>query len=515
MQEALSAANIAKTGSSVGRLFAQRARIDPYAVALWEGDRSRSFGELNDRVNRLANTLVGLGVASGDRVAILSRNRMEYVEVELAAGKIGAITACQNWRLADPELKHCLELVEPTVIIVEAEYADALDRVRMTQPRILLGDDYEARLGAALDVEPDIEVDPEQGFVILYTSGTTGMPKGALISHRAMIARSMVIATELVLPPDEAIVCWPPFFHMASTDQGIGALLRGTPIVIIDGYKASALIDAVERHRIGWLPVIPGMVEDFIQGLRAAKPQVKGVRVCGAMADLVPPHQIAAVTALLDAPYLNTFGATETGLPPATCALIPVGEVPNDLDKRQSAYCEVKLVDAEDNEVPIGVPGEVCMRGPTLFSGYWRAPETNAKDFRGGWFHMGDVLMRREDGRLTFMDRVKYMIKSGGENIYPAEIERALLADPRVEDACVVRRTDDRWGEVPVAAVAIGQDTDQEELRVDLLAACRAALAGYKQPKDIQFVANADLPRSTSGKIQRHEVETWFSRTPD
>ncbi len=151
------------------------------------------------------------------------------------------------------------------------------------------------------------------------------------------------------------------------------------------------------------------------------------------------------------------------------------------------------------------------MRGPTLFSGYWRAPETNARDFRGGWFHMGDVLARRADGRLVFMDRVKYMIKSGGENIYPAEIERILLAEPRVEDACVVRRADPRWGEVPVAAVAAAPATAHDALRADLLAACRAALAGYKQPKEIRFVAYAELPRSTTGKIQRHEVEKWFA----
>ena len=516
----------APAGSSVGRLFQQRARMDPGAVALREGARSLSFGELDARVNRLADVLTGLGITAGERIALLSRNRMEYVEVELAAGKIGAITACQNWRLADPELRHCLDLVEPLVVIVEPDYEATLDRVGAARPRILLGDDYEARLAAASDDDPDVDVDPEQGFVILYTSGTTGMPKGALISHRAMIARSMVNAAELMLPPDEAILCWPPFFHMASTDQGIGALLRGSPVIIVDGYDPGALIDVLERHRIGWLPLIPGMVEDFVRALRQAQPRIKGVRICGAMPDLVPPHQIAAVTRLLGAPYLNTFGATETGLPPATGDLIAVGEVPTDLAKRQTSYCELKLVDAEDNEVPVGVPGEVCMRGPTLFSGYWRAPETNAKDFRGGWFHMGDVLARREDGRLTFMDRVKYMIKSGGENIYPAEIERVLLAHPRVEDACVVRRADARWGEVPVAAVATAQDTApdaaqdaaqdraQDALRDDLLAACRAGLAGYKQPKEIRFVAYADLPRSTTGKIQRHEVEKWFAEAP-
>ena len=172
------------------------------------------------------------------------------------------------------------------------------------------------------------------------------------------------------------------------------------------------------------------------------------------MADLVPRHQLAEITTLLGAPYVNSFGATETGLPPATAALIPIGEAPTDLAKRQSAFCEVRLVDADDRDVPDGAPGECAIRGPTLFSGYWRAPEVNAKDFRGGWFHMGDVFIRRDDGRLDFVDRAKYLIKSGGENVYPAEIERVLLADPRVGDAVVVRRPDAKWGEVPVAVVA-------------------------------------------------------------
>jgi len=184
-----------------------------------------------------------------------------------------------------------------------------------------------------------------------------------------------------------------------------------------------------------------------------------------------------------------------------------VGEVPARLSKRQNAFCEIRLVDAEDREVPPGTPGELAFRGPTCFSGYWNAPEVNAKEFRGGWFHMGDMFVQNPDGSLDFVDRVKYMIKSGGENIYPAEIERVLLADPRVADAVVVRRPDPRWGEVPVAVVA---PKDATLAPADLLARCRAELAGYKQPKDIVFVALADLPRSTTGKIQRHEVEAWL-----
>jgi len=222
------------------------------------------------------------------------------------------------------------------------------------------------------------------------------------------------------------------------------------------------------------------------------------------MADLVPAAEVAEITTLLNAPYMNTFGSTETGNPPASAGVIPVGVAPESLSKIQSAYCEVRLVDPDDNDVPDGQPGELAMRGPTLFSGYWRAEETNAKDFRGGWFHMGDVFQRNPDGTLDFVDRVKYMIKSGGENVYPAEIERVMMQEPRVADVAVVRRPDDKWGEVPIAFVA----RHDESLDADALKAlCRAELAGYKQPKGIHFIGFDEFPRSTSGKIQRHELE--------
>jgi acyl-CoA synthetase (AMP-forming)/AMP-acid ligase II len=164
-------------------------------------------------------------------------------------------------------------------------------------------------------------------------------------------------------------------------------------------------------------------------------------------------------------------------------------------------------VDPDDNDVADGTPGELILRGPTLFSGYWNAPETNARDFRGGWFHMGDVFVRNPDGTLDFVDRLKYMIKSGGENIYPAEIEQIMLADPRVAEAVVVRRSDARWGEVPVAFVARRDPALDAET---LMEACRASLAGYKRPKEIRFVSIDEFPRSTTGKIQRHEVEKWL-----
>ncbi|MGZ5961514.1 MAG: class I adenylate-forming enzyme family protein, partial [Rhizomicrobium sp.] len=289
-----------------------------------------------------------------------------------------------------------------------------------------------------------------------------------------------------------------------STDHGLATLMRGGTVVIIDGFQIEPLLAAVARRRIGWLVLIPGMIDAFTDALRSQRTTPKGIRVCGAMADLVPPQTIAAVTELLQAPYLNSFGSTETGLPPATRAFIPIGEAPTRLSKRQNAFCEIKLVDPSDNEVPAGEPGELAMRGLTLFSGYWQADETNAHDFRGGWFHMGDVFRRNDDGTLDFVDRAKYLIKSGGENVYPAEIERVLLSDKRISEAAVVRVPDAKWGEVPVAFVACRDEsvTDRE-----LTELCRRDLASYKRPREFRFLKFEDFPRSTSGKVQRHELE--------
>jgi fatty-acyl-CoA synthase len=314
----------------------------------------------------------------------------------------------------------------------------------------------------------------------------------------------------LRIAPEDGFIAWAPLFHMVSTDHALATLLCGGAVTVIDGFQPERLIEVVERQAIGWLPLVPGMIEPLLGALRGRPFRPRGIRAIGAMADLVPPHQIAEITAALDAPYANTFGATETGCPPCSSSLIPIGEVPQRLSKVQSPFCEVRLVDPEDREVADGTPGELAMRGPTLFSGYWQAEQTNRADFRGGWFHMGDVFVRNSDGTLDFVDRVKYLIKSGGENVYPAEIERVMFGDPRVRDVAVVRRADARWGEVPVAFVARHDDSlDAEALR----ALCRAGLAGYKQPKGIAFIGYDEFPRSASGKIQRHELEKRLDAT--
>jgi acyl-CoA synthetase (AMP-forming)/AMP-acid ligase II len=498
--------------TNVGALIRHRARACRERTALVDGARRLTYGALDARTDRLANALAARGVRLGDRVALLARNCLEYVEAELACAKLGAIVAALNWRLADRELAHCVNLVEPRVLIHQPEFGAALDRLALVaHERLVLGPEYEDALARAATGAREVDLDPEDGLVILYTSGTTGLPKGALVSHRAMIARGLCFGAELSIPPGDSFVAWPPMYHMASTDQMLSTLIRGGTVIVVDGFRPAPLIEAVATLRMGWLILIPGMVEAMIEALRARPVQPAGIGCCGAMADLVPRQQIAEVSALLQAPYLNSFGSTETGLPPATGSLIAPGVAPERLSKRQSAFCEIRLVDADDKEVADGTPGELAIRAPTLFSGYWNAPETNARDFRNGWFHMGDVFRRNSDGTLDFVDRVKYMIKSGGENIYPAEIEQVILSDPRVADAVVVRKTDAHWGEVPVAFIA-RRDPSLDE--AGILARCRESLAGFKQPKAVHFIALEDFPRSTSGKIQRHALEARLARDP-
>ncbi|HEX9646298.1 MAG TPA: AMP-binding protein [Alphaproteobacteria bacterium] len=501
-----SAAIAAAAGrATVGGLLRDRAQSQPDRIAVEDRRRSWTYRELNRRVNRLAHALAARGIGRGDRVAILSENRAEYLELEFAAAKLGAIVPALNWRLGADELDYCVALTTPKAALVSPRHAAALAALDARPATVVeLGEPYEAMLAAAPETEPVEVADPEDGLVILYTSGTTGRPKGAVVSQRAFISRVLVFCADYGIGRDELFPAWAPMFHMASTDLAIGTLLIGGRVALIDGFDLDHIAEVLAGHPVGWLILMPGVIDRLLERHRAAPLAVKGVRMTGAMADLVPRHVIAEVTRALAAPYLNSFGATETGIPPASGALIPPGEVPERLSKRQSSMCELRLVDEADNDVPDGTPGEVAIRGPTLFSGYWNAPEANARDFRGGWFHMGDVFVRNADGSLDFVDRAKYLIKTGGENVYPAEIEQVLLADPRVADAVVVRRADARWGEVPVAVVARRDDSLGAD---ELMARCRERLAGYKRPKEIRFVALDELPRSTTGKIQRHEIE--------
>jgi acyl-CoA synthetase (AMP-forming)/AMP-acid ligase II len=498
---------------TVADLLRKQAGTRAHAVALQDARGVLSYVELDRAASRLAQALLARGVRGGDRIAVLSENCREYLQLQLAAAKIGVVVACLNWRLADAELTHCLRLVSPSMVFVSARYAPTLARIEQGALQVILIEtQFDAFQAGAPEDDPRTEIDPEQGLVILYNSGTTGLPKGAVISQRAMVARAMCFAAQYGIGPEHSYIAWSPLFHMAATDFSLATLMIGGKVVVQDGLDVDRLCATIAGEPIGWLVAMPGMIDALIDGLRRNATRPRGVRVVGAMADLVPLQQIAELTGLLNAPYINSFGATETGLAPASGALLAPGVVPTHLAKRESAFCSLRLVDADDRDVPVGTPGEAALRGPTLFSGYWNAPETNAHDFRGGWFHMGDLFVRRADGTLDFVDRAKYLIKSGGENIYPAEIERVLLAEAAVADAAVVRQRDERWGEVPVAFVAFKPGAAADTAALE--ARCREHLPGYKIPKAFRVVELAAFPRSSTGKIQRHEMERLWLAPP-
>ena len=314
---------------------------------------------------------------------------------------------------------------------------------------------------------------------------------------------------DLQLEPGNNNLCWPPLYHMGGTEPALHALLTGGRVVLIDGFDPERIAAAMKSAPFPWLSVMPGTLAAMIEVIERRNTKPRGIKACGVMADLSPPQEVTRLAELLGADFCNCFGSTETGTPPLSGRPLPRGRA-NDLGKGPSILTEIRLVDGDDRDVPDGHVGELAMRGPTLFAGYWQNDEATCEDFRNGWFHMGDLFRRRPDGLYDFVDRAKYLIKSGGENVYPAEVERVLLGAPGVADAVVVGK-DDRWGEVPVALVVpSGAALDLASLVVH----CREHLAGYKQPREIRIVGPSQIMRSTTGKVQRKALETWVEETP-
>ena len=298
---------------TVADLLRKQAVVRRDAPAIQDAQGVLSFGQLDGWACRIAQALLARGVGVGDRIAVLAENRREYIGLQLAAAKIGAIVACLNWRLADGEAAHCLGLVSPRLVFVSQRHAEVLARIGWADcPVIGLDAEFDGLLAGRSETDPAPEVDAEQGLVILYTSGTTGLPKGAVISQRAMVARAMCFAAEYGITAEHAYVAWSPLFHMAATDFSLATLMLGGKVIVHDGLDIDRLCATIEHETIGWLVAMPGMIDLLIEGLKRHRTRPRGVRLVGAMADLVPLQQIAELTGLLGAPYINSFGATET-----------------------------------------------------------------------------------------------------------------------------------------------------------------------------------------------------------
>ena len=482
--------------------FSAMAEVAPQAPGLIHGEAVWDYAEVLRRAELAAACLRSMGVKRGDRVAVLSENSPLYTVLQLGCAKLGAMVACMNWRLREPELASCLAVVSAGVLVHSPRYSELAGRLARGGPA----------LRALADICPETGVrdacpaaaQSEDGLLVIFTSGTTGLPKAAVISHRSHIARMGVLRSDLGLEAEDAFIAWAPMFHMGGSEHSLSSLMFGAPVVVQDGLDIPSMARVLRERRVGWLLLVPATVEPLLQFMEEGRYSPVGVKAVGCMPDLMPLETVRSAIQTLRAPFLNSFGSTETGLPPLSGGLLDSIDADINLGKRMNSGCELRLMSPEGHRVPDGTIGEAWVRGDNLFSGYFRDGDLDRSVFRDGWFPMGDLLRHDGTGRYSFMGRSKYLIKSGGENIYPAEIEGVLLVDPRVEDAVVVRRADPRWGEVPVVFVV---RRDAELTREDVDALCRAAIAGYKVPKDVIFLAEADLPRNASGKIVREELE--------
>jgi fatty-acyl-CoA synthase len=298
------------------------------------------------------------------------------------------------------------------------------------------------------------------------------------------------------------MIGWIPMFHTGGDECLQATLLTGGKFATFEQADPPSLFRGIERHRLTWTAMLPGLITDFLHHPERTKHELSSLRFTLGYANMMP-RVVQEFTAATDSGFWDTFGQTESSFVVAL-DLVGPGEEPS-LRKRPAPLLDLRIVDDEMRDVAVGVPGECVVRGPSVMSGYLGDPEATAEAFRGGWLHTGDVLVRHDDGTYTYVDRLKYLIKTGGENVYPAEVERVVTSHPAVREACAISVPDDRWGET-VKAVVVTEPGRTVTAR-ELGDWCSARLTGFKRPRYVQFLAYEDVPRSTTGKILRHELE--------
>jgi acyl-CoA synthetase (AMP-forming)/AMP-acid ligase II len=517
---------------NVGDLLRKAVRKYGGRTAISEPNRKVTYQELNDRVNRLTHALLDRDCAPEDAtVGILAENRGEVAEVMYAGAKGGWLISALNWRLNREELVHCVDLVDPEILVVSEQYRHKLDWIDSdadSDPEYVYLDDpvegelgYEELLDEGKPAEPlpDRRIDPEQGLVVLNTSGTTGLPKAVVISHRCWLARAYKNIIDFGLEEGDDQLIWPPMFHMISADFLPTMATLGGTYYPMDSFDVERVYEILttDGSPIAWMVLLPGVVEEFLDYAEEhdiGVEDVRELRNIGALVDLVDPKKVERVTEKFDMPFKNSYGATENDNALSGGHDVPVGVRPGQEEYRkvESSFIDMKLIDEDWNDVD-GNHGELAVRGPSVCSGYIKNPEANREDFNDGWFRTGDIFRRHDDGTYSFLNRRKYLIKSGGENIYPAELEEVLVGHELVEDAITVRVPDEKWGEVPRAVVSTYSPDDLT--KDELMARLRDHLAGYKLPHYIDIVDPGELPRSATGKLVREDIEEWEIRDID
>jgi acyl-CoA synthetase (AMP-forming)/AMP-acid ligase II len=509
----------------LGDIIRVNARHRPDDEALIYDSGPVTYAELNRGVNRVAHALVARGVGHGDRVAVLGRNSLEYVQLYFALGKLGAMLVPLSFWHRTRELTYTVADSEPGMIFVEPELMEPIRPVieETAHPMEFValpsqdGDDadWAAFVAAgASDEEPDAEVSPGDAHMILYTSGTTGQPKGAVLSHRRTVEDAFSMALSMGINSSDTFINYFPSFHVANWDHMKLYLLVGARTVVLREFDEDAVLAAIERHRPTIMLGVPTMFHSLLGHPQFKDTDISSVRLIyyGAYDPSDVMQRTAEAFGALDgsAQLLHTYGLTEAG--PFVC-FCPPDEVFAHWGSigRPCPGVEVALLDDDQNEVAVGEPGEICVRGPRM-TGYWRKPAESEAALAGDWLHTGDMAVRDADGYFMIVDRKKDMIRSGGQNVYSKEIEDCLSLHDSVDEVAVIGLPDEVYEEricaviVPMPSVEAG-----DELAEELKAYVRGSLAGYNCPKEVRFVE--ELPKNAVGKTQKHRLREQFGST--
>lgn len=490
------------------------------------GDEVMTFGAFDAGSNRAAQALLSMGVSKGDRIAYLGKNHHLYFEVFMGAAKIGAVMAPVNWRLAPPEVAYILDNCEAEVVFVGPGFEDIVAKVLPNCPRVqhVIGidavmdgaQDYRSWRDAHQAIDPAIAIAQDDEFLQLYTSGTTGRPKGAIMTHGSILSARLTAnndgpAREWQVPieNDVSLVAM-PCFHISGTGNGIANIVSGTHSIVLPEYDPTQALELIEKYPISKLFLVPAAIQILLNHPRANEVDFSTLRYITYGASPIPLELMKEAMDVLGCGFVQMYGMTETS--GTITALDPKDHLPEGSPKMRSVGTaldgvELKVIDEDGNSLPPGAIGEIATRSGKNMAGYWRLPDASAETIGSdGWLKTGDAGFLDEDGYLYIQDRVKDMIISGGENIYPAEVENALYAHPQIGDVAVIGIPSEKWGEEVKACVVVKEGAQLSE--ADVIAHAREHIAGYKCPKSIDFIA--ELPRNPSGKILRKDLRAPY-----
>ncbi len=485
-----------------------------------QGNRRLTYREASIETNRLANAFITAGLQTGDRIAVLSKNSIEYVILYFAASKAGVVPVPLNYRLAPREWAYSINDAAAKLVIAVGEFISSADSIRselrsvecfvaVDGPSAPGWQDYREWIVSQTTASPERIISDGDDLYQMYTSGTTGEPKGAVLTHHAAIAHLVQRGLVLKSAPGQRWLLVAPVFHAAAANQvACQSVYWGSSLYIQSDFNPAEVVRVLSEERIAIAQMVPAM----IQACLVAVPDVversyDDLRLVSYGSSPIAEQTLRRAMEVFKCDFVQGYGMTETigltvmspsdhrrALTEKPKLLLSAG--------RPLVNTEIRIVDADDNPVPNGTTGEIIARGPQLMKGYWKRPAETADVLRGGWMHTGDAGVIDDEGYVYIQDRVKDMIVSGGENIYPRVVEEVLFQHPAIVDAAVIGVPDERWGETVKAIVVLrpGKKATPEEI----MEFCRGKLGRFERPRSVEFVE--DLPRTPSGKVLKRSL---------